>query len=111
MDVIDLRQHQLWIAETESKSERALVIADSQWQLVLISLTNAKRAQKVLADFRQQGFVARSKTMVRQGPTLHRLLLPGFESIVLPGMLYPGLSKPRVLAMPGYGSSRIPRAT
>ena len=42
----------------------------------------------------------------------HQVLsLPGFESIVLPGMLHPGLGKPRVLAMPGYGSSRIPRAT
>ena len=81
LDVIDLRQHQLWIAETELKSERDLVIADGQWQPVLISLTEAKLAQQVLADFRQQGFAARSKTVVRQGRTLHRLLLPGFESI------------------------------
>ena len=81
VDVIDLRQHQLWIAETELKSERGLVIADGQWQLVLISLTDAKRAEQVLADFRQQGCAARSKTVLRQGRTLHRLLLPGFESI------------------------------
>lgn len=32
-------------------------------------------------DFRQQGFAARSKTVVRQGRTLRRLKLTGFESI------------------------------
>lgn len=81
VDLIDMRQHQLWMAETELKPGAGIASADGTWQLVLISLTDSNRAEQVLAGYRQKGFPAQRKTVVRNGRTLHRLLLPGFESI------------------------------
>lgn len=81
VDLVDLQQHRLWLAETELKSDRGIVVADGQWQLVLISLTVAERADLMLAEFRRRGYAARRKSVLRNGRTLHRLLLPGFESI------------------------------
>ena len=81
VDLIDIQQHQLWMAETELKDDAGIAAADGQWQLVLISLTDAKSAAKMLASFHQRGFGAQDKTVVRQERVLHRLLLPGFVSI------------------------------
>ena len=80
VDLIEMRQHQLWMAETELKSDAGIASVDGAWQLVLIALTDSKRGDQVLAGFRQKGFPAQRKTVVRDGRTLHRLLLPGFES-------------------------------
>lgn len=80
VDLIDMRQHQLWMAETELKLGAGIASASGAWQLVLISLTDSNRAEQVLAGYREKGFPARRKTVVRDGRTLHRLLLPGFES-------------------------------
>lgn len=81
VDRVDLQQHQLWMAETDLKEDSGIVTEQGQWQLVLISLTDAGRAEQLLKDFHQQGFAVRDKTVVREGRTLHRLLLPGFTSI------------------------------
>jgi hypothetical protein len=79
--LVDMRQHQLWMAETELEKSSGIAVADGQWQLVLISLTDAKRAEQALGDLRTKGFAVRDVSVVRDGRTLHRLLLPGFESI------------------------------
>lgn len=78
--LIDMRQHQLWITETELKDDSGIAVEDGQWQLVLISLTDANRAVQVLTTLRDKGFAVQEKTVVRSGRTLHRLLLPGFET-------------------------------
>jgi len=78
--LIDRRQHQLWMAETELKDDSGIAAKDGQWQLVLISLTDANRAEQVRSGFRDMGFAVQDITVVRNGKTLHRLLLPGFES-------------------------------
>lgn len=80
VDLVDLEQHKLWLAETELMPDSGIARENGQWQLVLISLTNGQRAGELLMRFRQQGFAAMDKTVVRDGRTLHRLLLPGFVS-------------------------------
>ncbi len=80
VDLIDMRQHQLWMAETELKPGAGIAAVGGAWQLVLIALTDSSRAEQVLAGYRQKGFPALRKSVVRNGRTLHRLLLPGFES-------------------------------
>ena len=80
VDLIDMRQHQLWMAETELKPGAGIAAVGGAWQLVLIALTDENRAEQVLAGYREKGFPARRKTVVRDGRTLHRLLLPGYES-------------------------------
>ncbi|MDH3761965.1 MAG: FecR domain-containing protein [Gammaproteobacteria bacterium] len=81
VDQIDMQQHRLWIAETDLRSEFGIVTENGQWQLVLISLSDAQRAQQVLREFHRQGFAAQDKTVQRNGRILHRLLLAGFDSI------------------------------
>ena len=81
VDLVDRQQHRLWLAETELKPDLGIVVADGQWQLVLLSLTVAERARLVVDDFRRRGYAVRLKSVLRNGRTLHRLLLPGFESI------------------------------
>jgi len=81
VDLIDMQQHQLWMAETDLKDESGIAVEDGQWQLVLISLSDSNSAEQVLKSFHERGFAAQDITVVRQGRTLHRLLLPGFESI------------------------------
>lgn len=81
VDLIDIQQHQLWMAETELREDVGIAAEDGRWQLVLISLTDADSAEKMLASFHQRGFAAQDKTVVRQERVLHRLLLPGFVSI------------------------------
>lgn len=81
VDQIDLQQHRAWLDETRLKTELGLASANGEWQLVLISLSDADRAEQVLAGYRELGYAAQRKTVRRKGRTLHRLLLPGFESI------------------------------
>lgn len=81
VDLIDMQQHRLWMAETDLEDDSGIAVEDGQWQLVLISLSDSKSAERVLRDFHERGFAALDITVVRQGRTLHRLLLPGFESI------------------------------
>jgi len=81
VDQIDMQQHQLWIAEIELRDGFGIAAENGQWQLVLISLTDAGRAEGILKSFRERGFAVEDKTVERQGRTLHRLLLPGFISI------------------------------
>ena len=79
--LVDLQQHRLWLAETELKTDFGVVVAGGRWQLVLISLTDAERADLAADDFRRRGYAVTRKSVVRNGRTLHRLLLPGFETI------------------------------
>lgn len=81
VDLIDMQQHQLWMAETDLRDDSGIAAEDGQWQLVLISLSDSNSAEQVLKSFHERGFAALDVTVVRQGRTLHRLLLPGFESI------------------------------
>ncbi len=81
VDLIDMQQHRLWIAETDLREDSGIVAEDGQWQLVLISLADSKSAERLLESFHERGFAAQDKTVVRQGRTLHRLLLPGFVSV------------------------------
>ncbi len=81
IDQVDLQQHRAWLDQTKLKSELGIAISNGEWQLVLISLSDASRAEQVLAGYHELGLAAQRKTVVRQGRTLHRLLLPAFESI------------------------------
>ncbi|MDH3448884.1 MAG: SPOR domain-containing protein [Gammaproteobacteria bacterium] len=80
VDLIDIRQHQLWMDETELETASGIATRDGRWQLVLISLTNSKPAEQALTEFHQKGFAVQRISVVRNGRTLHRLVLPGFES-------------------------------
>ncbi len=81
VDLVDMQQHQLWMAETDLRVDAGIARQDGQWQLVLISLTDAGRAEQLLNNFHRQGFAVQDKTVLRDGRILHRLLLPGFDSI------------------------------
>ena len=81
IDQVDLQQHRVWLDETKLKPELGIAVANGEWQLVLISLSDAERAERVLSGYRDLGLAAQRKTVVREGRTLHRLLLPAFESI------------------------------
>ena len=54
---------------------------DGIWHLVVASLTSLAEADRTQNRFRELGFAVTRKTVIRRGRTLHRLLLPGFESI------------------------------
>ena len=81
VDKVAMQQHRLWLEQTGLRTQQGMAVAGGQWQLVLISLTNAARADSLLAEYREMGFAAERKSVVRDGRTLHRLLLPAFESI------------------------------
>ena len=80
VDRVALEQQQLWLEQSAPEAEAGIATGDGEWQLVLISLSNADRAAAELERFRQLGYAVNIKSVVRQGRTLHRLLLPGFVS-------------------------------
>ncbi len=77
----DMQQLQKWVGETELEASAGIAAEDGGWQLVLISLTSRKQADRKLKSYREQGFAARRKSVIRDGRTLHRLLLPDFISV------------------------------
>jgi len=81
VDRVELQQHRLWLDETDLKPGQGIAVTDGQWQLVLISLSDADSAERVLSGYRELGLAVQRKSVVRNGRTLHRLLLPAFESI------------------------------
>ncbi len=81
VDQVDMQQLQIWAAETEVDAALGIASTDGVWQLVLISLTHQGKAEQVKRSFHEKGFAVQIKSVVRQGRTLHRLLLPGFISI------------------------------
>lgn len=81
LNQVEPERLQSWAAETELDPEYGIAAVDGQWQLVLLSLTDATRAKREMNKFRRQGYAVQQKTVIRQGRTLHRLLLPGFVSI------------------------------
>ncbi len=81
VDQVDMQQLLAWAAETELDAELGIASSDGVWQLVLISLTSRQKAKQVMRGFHDKGFGVRIKSVIRQGRTLHRLLLPGFVSV------------------------------
>ena len=81
VDQVDERQHRLWLAESEIDTAAGVAAADGEWQLVLISFSEVDRADRELWRLRELGYPVSKKSVIRQGRTLHRLLIPGFVSI------------------------------
>ncbi len=77
----DMQRLQKWVGETELEASAGIAAEDGGWQLVLISLTSRKQADRKLKSYREQGFAVRRKSVIRDGRTLHRLLLPDFISV------------------------------
>lgn len=81
LDQVDPDQLQRWANETELDGALGIAAQDGEWSVVLVSLTDMKNVDRALKDFHEKGFAARRKSVIRDGKTLHRLLLPGFVSI------------------------------
>lgn len=80
VDRVDEQQHRLWLAESAVDTAAGIAAADGEWQLVLISLTDVDSADRELWRLRELGYPVSKKSVIRQGRTLHRLLIPGFVS-------------------------------
>ena len=80
-DRIDPDQLSHWAFETELNTTQGIATADGEWSIVLLSLTTLNGANRALRNLHQQGFAVKRKSVIRNGRTLHRLLLPGFKSI------------------------------
>ena len=78
---IDADQLARWSGVTRLDDSLGVANRNGEWQLVLISLTRRPQADMLLAQMREQGFAVELKSVLREGRTLHRLLLPGFVSI------------------------------
>jgi len=78
---IDAEQLQRWAKETELDAAMGIAAENGEWSLVLLSVTNRKKADRELKLFHEKGFAVKRKSVIRNGKTLHRLLLPGFVSI------------------------------
>lgn len=70
-----------WTLETELSAARGIATANGEWSIVLLSVNTLNRANRALKKFHQRGFAVKRKSVIRNGRTLHRLLLPGFKSI------------------------------
>ncbi len=81
VDQVDPDQLQRWVSETELDETQGIAAVNGEWSVVLLSLTELKNAERALKDFHDKGFAVRRKSVIRNGKTLHRLLLPGFVSI------------------------------
>ncbi len=80
VDQVDLQQHRLWLDQGVVADEGGIAAADGGWQLVLISLTDIGSAERELWRLRDLGYPVSKKSVIREGRTLHRLLIPGFVS-------------------------------
>ena len=80
VDRVDMQQHRLWLDESAVAADAGIAAAAGQWQLVLISLTDIDSAERELWRLRELGYPVNKKSVIRDGRTLHRLLLPGFVS-------------------------------
>lgn len=81
VDQVDPDQLKRWVNETELDGALGIAAEHGEWSLVLVSLTDMKNTDIALKEFHQKGFPVRRKSVIRDGKTLHRLLLPGFVSI------------------------------
>jgi hypothetical protein len=70
-----------WAFETELSAAQGIATASGEWSIVLVSLNTLNGANRALKNFHQQGFAVKRKSVIRNGKTLHRLLLPGFKSV------------------------------
>ena len=78
---IDPDQLQRWANETELDAALGIAAKSGEWSVVLLSLTDRKKADRELKLFHEKGFAVKRISVIRSGKTLHRLLLPGFVSI------------------------------
>ena len=81
MKRIDADKLARWSGVTRLDASLGIADRNGEWQLVLISLTRRPQADQLLAQMREQGFAVERKSVLRDGRTLHRLLLPGFVSV------------------------------
>jgi hypothetical protein len=81
VDMVDSDQLRRWAEETELDSSLGIASNIGEWQLVLISLTEIDNANEALEEFQKKGFAVRKISVVRNGRTLHRLILRGFITI------------------------------
>jgi hypothetical protein len=81
VEQVDPDQLNNWAFETELSLAQGIATASGEWSIVLISLSTLNGANRALKNFHQQGFAVKRKSVIRNGRTLHRLLLPGFKSI------------------------------
>ena len=81
VEQIDPHQINSWAAETELSTTQGIATANGEWSIVLASLNTLNGANRRLRNLHQQGFAVKRKSVIRNGRTLHRLLLPGFKSI------------------------------
>ncbi len=78
---IEPSQLQHWAQQTELDAAAGIASENGEWSLVLLSLTDRKKADREIKLLHEKGFAVRRKSVIRNGKTLHRLLLPGFVSI------------------------------
>lgn len=81
LDQVDPTQLQRWANETELDESLGVAVENGEWSVVLVSLTDTENVDRALKDFHDKGFAVRRISVIRDGKTLHRLLLPGFVSI------------------------------
>lgn len=81
LDQIAPDQLELWMNQTELDEAQGIATRGGEWSVVLISLTSRKKVNRALKEFQEKGFAVLRKSVIRNGRTLHRLLLPGFVSI------------------------------
>ena len=70
-----------WAFETELSEAQGIATANGEWSIVLQSLNTLNGTNRALKKLHQQGFAVKRKSVIRNGRTFHRLLLPGFKSI------------------------------
>ncbi len=78
---IDEEQLQRWANETELDEAQGIAAESGEWAVVLISLNEKKNADRAINEFHDKGFAVQRKSVIRNGKTLHRLLLADFVSI------------------------------
>ena len=81
VDQVDADQLQRWSNETELDEAQGIAAENGEWAVVLLSLTELKKADRALKDFHDKGYAVQRKSVIRDGRTLHRLLLADFVSI------------------------------
>ncbi len=81
IEQLDLDELQRLINRTELDETQGIATEDGEWAVVLVSLTNRKNTDKALKALHSKGYPVQRKSVIRQGKTLHRLLLADFASI------------------------------
>jgi hypothetical protein len=81
VDLTSVNQLKAWKNETELDRSRGVARHNGKWSVVLVSLATLNGANRALKKFHEMGYAVTRKSVIRQGKTLHRLLLTGFASV------------------------------